>query len=241
MKSEKDILRRAIILLSLADRVILESEKCGNGNHSLLEREEQRTLIFEWLSDFGYIEFCTAEEKYIFETKIGILNKQNTLLLDFTHECIEPLLWSINLNSILSKYDKEVPRRFYNILNINENHSFDYLLSKSKLIEKDRILEKQKISLLWHWRNREAKKEIFLSENVQVIIDNVFGPEYTKITNKIDLTETNPVDFKTFSKPYYKANDNELFLLQNVAFWRHKAFNWILSDENWDDIHTNTY
>ena len=161
LKEKKEIIKRALVLLAFADRRALEKSVIDGKKRSLVEREEQRIAIINWLSRMGYDESITKKEKCIFNSQI--LDKPNIEILSYQnyYECVEPLLWSLGLIENLSCYDDYVLFDFHPLLNLGKNHTLSSIERRSNLLPESIIQEKRELSMLWYWRSLENGKYIY--------------------------------------------------------------------------------
>ena len=238
MKDNKKRIGRAIVLLLLSDRCALEKEVIGGVKYSIAERECQRGKIYRWLVENGYNLFASKDEMLIFEQSVSVSSDLSGYQV--VHEGLEPILWSLGLIKKLSSYDSYVLSDFHPILEIGKFHNIDNIVKKiNPLTEKEIEIQKD-VSLLWNWRSRMGKNEIFLEKNAEDIIIDTFGHEFGKALKKIDFAKESPKDFKVNLKPFNQLTDNELLPIKELALWRHHSFEWMLSSKEWQDVETNT-
>lgn len=118
MKSIKEIIVRAIILVCLSDRCALEEKMIEGKRYFISEREKQREAIRNWLDSVGYIQYATQRERDLFDKSIGKENKNDILYYQVQYEAVEPCLWSLGLVNRLSDYEQFVLEDFHPILQI---------------------------------------------------------------------------------------------------------------------------
>ncbi|HBI03182.1 MAG TPA: hypothetical protein DDY49_04020 [Paenibacillaceae bacterium] len=237
MKHYKSILQRIVALITFCDRCALESSVLDGEYHSVDERNEQRQRIYNWLVRHEYIDFLTKAEKRIFNTTIEDIPNQNIRLMYNQYEAVEPLLWSVGLVSRLTSFEKYVLKDFHPIL-MEINEKFEDMIKENNLKDLNEIVQRRELTMLWHWRARVGQQK--LDQNIDEIILSIFGDEMKKVIKKIKLSKEFPKDFIAFEKPYYQLSLKEIELLKNIVSWRHHAYEWITSDEEWDDVDTST-
>jgi hypothetical protein len=157
-----------------------------------------------------------------------------------TYEGLEPILWSIGLVKELSPYDSFVLTDFHLVLEIGKNHSLDSLVNKvNPLLEKEVEIQKD-ISVLWHWRSRSGISDVFIERDSIDVINDTFGSKYNDAIKRIKFAEEHPKDFNIKSRRFNKLNDSELRMVNQITLWRHHSFEWILAEEEWQEVDTST-
>jgi hypothetical protein len=241
MKSCTEILSRAIAILLLSDRCGLECATINRKTYTLFERENHRQVMYNWLNITGYINNLTEQEKkiYCFEVK----ELPNTRILQGLnkYESIEPLLWVMGLSKKISNYDKHVITDFHQVLGIGKNHSLEELNNKCKMKSDNIIIEQKEISMLWHWRARIGKINTFSeSKNIRDIIKRIFSDDIIQSLDKIKMSKELPIDFLALGMPYNNLPLRNIAQLEQIAYWRHHALEWVCSDEDWEYVDTST-
>jgi len=230
------ILKRAICLLTFADRCALE-EKVTNGvRHSLNEREEQRKAILKWLNENDYYDYLTFNEKKAMETEVKKDINKEIYDQENDYECIEPLIWSVGLIDELHSYDEFVLSDLHMPLNIGRNHNFHELVKRCKIVKNDTLHMHREISMLWYWRCIECR---YTSPKIMDYINaikDVFGEEYIKLLEDYDCFDMNRGDFVVRGKTVAELSDLEIAKLEVIAERRFYAFEWLCSDEDWDNV-----
>lgn len=240
MKNTEEIATRAIILLCLSDRCVLERTTIGGRVYTVKQREEQREAIYQWLQDKGYTSSFTLNEKILFELEVGIGNSDEILSKQIQYEAIEPCLWSLGLVDKLSEYDKFVLEDFHPLLQIGRNHSLEKLLNTGSLRKFEDIVLQNEISMLWHWRARESENSIFSHKSAKEIIVSTFGEQYLEILDRIQSFKNGQDDFIVNNKVFNDLNSEEKNRIKIIAQWRHHAYEWIIGDKTWDDVELDT-
>lgn len=247
MKSIDEIIGRAENLLCITDRCALENSICSGERHTRRERKEQRSIIYKWLTDNDYIRFMTETEKYLFDKQIG--NPFNRKLFHnkfFEIEAIEPLLWTLGLTKRLTPYsryaitDWQSSNEMHLKLMTNVPNTHQKLLKKVVLQSEEQIELRDEIAMLWHWRAIEGKNPIFRTESVGDILVEIFGDIYREAINNILKGQKNKQDFMIGGKFVYQLSPVELQHLYKRTMWRYHAFEWVLTEEDWDDVSLNT-
>ena len=240
VKNTKSICIRAIILLCFSDRCALEKSNINGKMYSLNEREDQRKAIFSWLGNQGYTEFLTASERELFEKEVGRGDSKGIISKQIRYEAIEPCLWAVGLRETLSGFDQFVQDDFHPVLEIGRNHSINSLVSKLSLKSISDLALQREIAMLWNWRAREANSSIFTEEKAKDIIISTFGNEYEQIVQHIQSLKQGQEDFIVGSKQFNKLSIEEMRKVAMISMWRQHAFEWITSEDEWDEIDTST-
>jgi hypothetical protein len=240
MKTIQEILSRAIIILCLSDRCALEESVIEGKKYSKKVRENQRVTILNWMKKKNYFGIMTQSEKKFFTTKVGNVSKHEISLYDFQYEGIEPCLWSISLLQELSNYNQFVVTDFHPPLQIGREHDLTKLADSCRLKELADIEIQREIAMLWHWRAIEGNNPIFEKQSVEETILSIFGQEYKSILDQIPHYDKDIGEFLVHYFPVNKLNPQEIAKLALIAQWRHHAFEWILSDDGWEDVSTDT-
>lgn len=247
MKSIDEIIGRAENLLCIMDRCGLENSICDGKRYTKRQRNEQRLVIYKWLRDNDYIRFMTETEKYLFDKHVG--NPFNRKVFHnkfFECEAIEPLLWTLGLTKRLSPYsryvftDWQVNNEMHLKLKVNVPNTHQQLLKKVVLQSEAQIELRDEIAMLWHWRAIEGKNPIFKTESVSDILIDTFGDIYGEAIDNILKGQKNKQDFAINEKYVYQLSSVELQHLYKRTKWRYHAFEWVLMEEDWDDVKLNT-
>lgn len=239
MKKVKEIMARAIILICLSDRCALEEELIEGKRYTLSEREKQREAIRNWLDYMGYLNYAIKKEKDFLNKSLGTSDKKEVLQFQVQYEAVEPCLWSLGLVNQLSGYEQFVLEDFHPILQIGLGHSYEKVIQKCKLREKEEIELQTEAAMLWHWRAREAYNPIFTEEGIGTIIKRVFGKHYLEILSKVECVDVDEKDFVLKNSMFADLNDKEKSIVEVISLWRHHAFEWILGIDSWDEVETN--
>ena len=239
MKNSNEIIARAIILLCVSDRCALEEEIICGQVYSKNQRENQRSSIYKWLENKGYLKYMTKSEIDFFEKKIGKVDKLEILDMQMQYEAIEPCLWALGLIEKLSDYNQFVITDFHPILKIGLNHTIEKIIEICNLKTKEEIFLQTEISMLWNWRIVEWNNPIFEKQNIKDIITNVFGPQYEKISEKIQQINNFQSDFMVNNKFIKNINLQEKNRIECIARYRYHSFAWIIGNDLWDEIELN--
>ena len=246
MKSINQIIGRAENLLCVVDRCGLENEICSVKYYTVKQREKQRLIIYDWLKLNNYIQFMTSSERRLFEKKVGNpLIKYTCHKKFFESEAIEPLLWTLGLIKKLSSYEKYTLTSSKDFDQVHSKLKVDVPNTHQELLrevivqnEKDILLQNQ-IAMLWYWRaiegNKPMSKKIYTPKKVL----DVFGSGYEDAIKYI-FSEPSQRDFKVGKKYVYELNFKEVQHLYKRAKWRYYAFEWLLSEDDWENVQLNT-
>lgn len=236
MRKREEILRRAICLLTFSDRCVLEEKYTNGVRHSLNEREEQRKAILKWLKEKDYYSYLTIKEKYILETKVKKDINMEIYNLDNCYGCIEPLLWTVGLIGKLHNYDEFVLNDLHVPLNIGHNHSLNELMKRSKEVGDDILQTHREIAMLWYWRILESRNSSSNIKNYKNSIRDIFGEEYIKILEDYEYFDMNRGDFVVKGKTVAELSNLEVAKLEIIAERRFYAFEWLCTDDDWDNV-----
>lgn len=240
MKSAREIIARAVILLCLSDRCALEKSTIGGKSYSKKQREEQRNAIYKWLQNKGYTNYMTKSETQLFEQEVDLGDKIKILAMQVQYEAIEPCLWSLGLVKELSSYDQFVLTDFHPVLQIGLQHNSEKILDMCNLRTKEEIYMQNEIAMLWNWRIVEWNNLILQTQAVKDIVINVFGKQYETVLAKIQQLSSNQSDFIVNNQYLKNLNEQERSQIECIAKWRHHAFEWIIGDDLWDEVELNT-
>ncbi len=247
MKTIDEIIGRAENLLCITDRCGLEERVCAGERHTRKERDRQRLVIYKWLQDNDYTRYMTETEKELFDQPVGNPFRRKIFHSKFFEsEAIEPLLWTLGLTKKLSPYDRYA---FTNWQENNEMHlklktnvpdTHQKLLKKAVLQDEGKIALRDEIAMLWHWRAIEGKNPIFRKASVKEIVMETFGGEYREALDIILKNQKEKQDFAVAGKYVYQLHSTELQHLYKRTKWRYHAFEWVLTEEDWDAVSLNT-
>lgn len=236
MKEKEEVLRRAVCLLTFADRCSLEEKIFDGVRRSLEERETQRKTIIKWLEIKKYYEYLSEKEKRIFGTPITVKINKEALCLQNDYECIEPMLWSLGLVKELSSYDEFVLNDFHPVLKIGKNHSLESLVESCKNVPIAIVKNYRELSMLWYWRCLECRNNSSNAINILEAIRDIFGEEYIKLLQTYNYFDGNKCDFVIKGKIVAKLSDLEIEKLSIISERRFYAFEWLLADDEWDNV-----
>lgn len=242
MKSKEDIIRRAEIVLCISDRCSLERNVDYKlVKHGYRERETQRLTILKWLKQSNFYEYMEDTDKMLFDHKVGHIFTDNMFIQNkFQHEAIEPLLWSLGLISKMTSYSEYSLADRHKLMCVHIPHTMDEMIKKTILKSEENIEFRRKIAMLWHWRAVEGKNQIFKDEPIKDILLDIFGNKYIKAINYILKNQKNKQDFCLCDKPVYELDITTIQHLYKRTLWRYHAFEWIVSEEKWYDVSTDT-
>lgn len=183
----------------------------------------------------------TESDKHLFEKKVGNpFLKHIFQQKEFEYEAIEPLLWSLGLVKRLSSYDWYVTRDLHVDLKTDVPDTHKRLLEKVVLRDEDEIILQDQVAMLWHWRAIEGKNQLFKKEPIKDILLGIFGDAYKDAINKILKRQKQKQDFMIGDKYVYELNSEGISHLYKRTMWRYHAFEWLLTEEDWDDVQLNT-
>lgn len=238
MKEIKEIISRAIILLTISDRCALESSVVEGKIYSKKQREVQRKAINDWLEKYGYTNYMTKAEIYFMGQEAG--TSGDAIENQFQYEAIEPLLWSLGLVDNLTSYNQYVLEDFHPILQIGGQHNYEKLFNCCYLKSNEDIYLQKEIAMLWYWRVIEKGNPIFHNNSIKNIIVDIFGQQYEEILLNIQNFDSRQKDFVIGEHRVSDLGELEFQHLWNRAKWRYYAFEWMTGEVNWDDVELNS-
>jgi len=236
MKNKDEILKRAIVLLTFADRCALEKSVIDGVKRTLNEREAQRQAILSWLTRMGYYENASEKEKQIFNSTVTGKADKGIMLLQNDYECLEPMLWSLGLVNKLSDYNDFVMRDFHPLLAFGKNHSFEALSNSCRMVSNEKITDYREISMLWYWRCLEHRCGLSEAADIKKAIYNAFGEGHVKLLDTYEHFDNAANDFIINGKRISELNDEEIAKLTVISERRFYAFEWLSTDSQWDNV-----
>ena len=236
MKDIEEILKRAIVLLAFSDRCALEEKMIDGTMHTLDEREMQRQAILSWLKKNKYYDSLTKREQEIFDIPVVEAPNYKIQFMMNDYECIEPLLWGLGLVDKLSGYDTYVIQDFHPHLQFGRMHSFETLKTKCKLRNVNDIKNKRELAMLMYWRCLETNNNSIGDISIRDSVYSIFGEKYTKLLEQEKEFSFEKNDFIALGKTVADLDDIEVQRLSIISERRFYAFEWIFSDEDWDNV-----
>jgi len=236
VKEREEVIKRIICLLCYTDRCILERPVIDGIQRSLKEREDQRKIISEWLKWKGYYSNLTAKEKQIMETPVtGIMN--SAVLSNYRdYECIEPLLWSVGLRGRLAGYGNYVLADLHPPIQIGPDHSLKNVANSCKDVPVSEIEKKSTIAMLWYWRCLEERHPNTKNIDFKEAVTKTFGESYASLLKSYSGFDNNKCDFVVNGKKVSELNSMEKARLEDLSERRFYAFEWLFSEETWDNV-----
>lgn len=236
MKKKDEVIKRIVCLLCFTDRCSLEKSVLDGVSYTLERREKQRQDILGWTKRKEYYDSFSEEEKRIFEQPITNDTNIEILFLANDYECIEPLLWSIGLVNKLTDYDRYVTKDLHPPLRIGPDHTTKKLIEFCKDVPESNILKHREIAMLWYWRCIVARNEKAESSQIKNAIIESFGQETLSYLKRYKGFDMEKGDFVVRGKTIPSLSDLELQRLEIIAERRFHAFEWLFSDEEWDEV-----
>ena len=236
MKKKEEIIKRIVCLLCFTDRCCLERSVINGINYALEQREKQRQDILEWTKWKEYYDSYSEKEKQIMEMPVKKDCNNDIVFLYNDYECIEPLLWSIGLVSKLNDYDKYVTKDLHPSLRIGPDHSIEKVMGFCKEVPESDILKYREIAMLWYWRcivTRTGKVE---SSSIKQSIIDIFGEDTFNYLKKYKGFDMNKGDFIVRGKTISELSSIEIQRLEIMSERRFYAFEWLFSNEDWDNV-----
>lgn len=236
MKTREEVLKRIMCLLCYTDRCVLESEVIEGVRHPLKEREDHRKEMTEWLKWKGYYSSFTSKEKRIMETPVTGRPNHEILYSYHDYECIEPLQWSVGLKDKLSSYNDYVMADLHPPMQIGPDHTLKGVAINCKTIPISEIEEKREIAMLWYWRCLEARNVNAKNINYRDAVSKTFGKTYEALLKRNSGFDKNKCDFVVRGKKVSELNGLEIGKLEVLSERRFYAFEWLCSEEDWDNV-----
>lgn len=236
MKSKDEIIKRAVCLLLFADKCALEEHVFDGIVRSLKERENQRNIIIKWAKEKEYYNSFTEKEKRIMETPVIAKTNKEAQICHNDYECIEPLLWSLGLVISLHNYDEFVLDNLHTPLKIGPNHSAESLSAICSFRREDEIEKYREIAMLWYWRCLECRNASSGKVDYKKAIGDIFGEEYVQMLEDYKYFDHEECDFVVRGRAVAKLNAYEAAKLEVIAERRFYAFEWLCSDDEWDNV-----
>ena len=239
MKTKQDILSRAVVLLCVSDRAFLEIETLGDMTYTCEQRNEQRNRIYNWLKKAGYHRHMTQQELALFEETVGGVRSDKIFGCRFQYEAVAVLLWALTLCD-MPNYLCFSENDFHRVLRVGAEHSVDTLMNACQLRSKEEIVMQTEVAMLWHWRAIELNTELPEGETWVGVIRRMFGAEAEEALKYIPHQQRGKQDFLVGKTPAGKLGRLKKTFLKEYSEWRHHAFEWVLGDEPWDEVSTDT-
>lgn len=239
MKSKEEILARALVLLCVSDRAFLEIETVEGKTYSFEQREKQRNKIYNWLTRNGYRQYMTSRECDIFEEVVDGGRSDDIYDQRFQYEALAVLLWALNLYEMPDCATASMDD-FHVHLKIDTNHNFDKVLSECQLRSEKELAFQTEVAMLWHWRAIEIGNVPKKGRSWGDCIELIFGEEYKAVLSHIPQAKEMPCDFLVGGKSVAELNRTEQQMLYIIAYWRHYAFEWIMGEDDWDEVAVDT-
>ena len=236
MKKKEEIIKRIMCLLCFTDRCVLETSVIDGIIRSLKERENQRQAIIEWLKWKEYYNSFSDKEKRIMETPITNHTNNDIVYYYHDYECIEPLLWSIGLANKLSNYDDYIIKDLHPPVKIGPNHSLQSIVNCCKDNPETNVEKYKEIAMLWYWRCLEARNGSSKNVNFRNAIIDVFGEDCFSLLENYKGFNPSKGDFIVKGKTVSELSNIEVAKLEIIAERRFYAFEWLFSDDDWDNV-----
>ena len=239
MRSTEEIYISAILSLHLSYRCINELVFIEGKNRSRHEREAHRKVMLDWLEQTHYFDLYTEAEMKIYKTKIGF-RKNNAILNEYyVYETVEPLLWSIGLVDKLTAPWKFCEDAFDDTIIVGIDHCLDSVLAQCKPKELAEIELQRDMAMLWHWRAIEGDG-IPAKCDVKRSLQEIFGDGIQLALERIPFSKGAYPDFLAGKKVFRNLDSDTMESIRILSRWRQHAYEWILGDDVWDEVETNT-
>ena len=254
MKTSEEVLNRIFINLALSERSV-----CQKGGQPRRYRKERLKILRNWLEKENRIlQAMSKEEKKMIYKHMGT---DTTIKELYWHwEAEEVLCWAVNIvDQIEIPYYKKNIRPLFSamdaftgyepivkhptemICKFSEIDAMDILLSQIHMRPQEEIEAERDRAMIWHWRAIEKKADIFKKEPFKEIIERTFqDPVITKAVDSMPVAPDGRDLLVGKKKKFYGLSGDYMDLAVIYAGWRHKALEWVLNDESWDDTTADT-
>ena len=236
MKSQEEILKRIICLLCFTDRAYLESPVIEGIRRSLKEREDQRQIINDWLKRNHYYENLTDKEKRIMETPVTGTMNNDIARYSYDYECIRPLMWSVGLVDTLSGYDDYGTGNLHLPIRIEPVHTVEKLKEFCKEIPIEMVERQREMAMLWYWRCIERRISGMKNINYLDAVKETFGMKHMLLLRGNKGFDRTKGDFTVRGRTVASLSKLEAANVELYSERRYYAFEWLLSDDAWDEI-----
>ena len=115
-------------------------------------------------------------------------------------------------------------------------HSLEKLASSCKNISEKEIEDHRELSMLWYWRCLEFRNSNSDSLDYYEAIQSIFGSSHVQLLDSYDHFSKETHNFIYNKKSLKKLSDYDKLKLTTIAEKRFYAFEWIFSQDNWDDV-----
>lgn len=242
MKSGKEIYIRTVILQCLTNRLSLETAAGAASRQTVEEREKTRCDILEWMKNKGYYPHLTAEEKRIFELPVGEGRFSEDELYEIDVQCkaMEIFLWALNLTEQIPDLSFCQIGEYHKQLGISPDHVMEKELQRCRLRDESEIALQADIAFLWDWRINHV--DLLATKgrdhNITDMIAHNFGERYDEALKHIPLhvprTARGSNDLLAWNLVVRELYKWQRRLMKWFTRWRHHAFVWMMSDDQWD-------
>lgn len=240
MKSVEEILDRALIILLLTNRAMLENKQQGGITYTIEQREKEKMFLIKILKAKSLESACSETEIQVMHTQIGDLSEETFENLQWQFEAIPMLLWSVGLHRLLVYDGQLCTEDFYEILGKYRTSQSTIPLDLKLLSEEDILLNRE-IAMLWHWRSKEGIGNIHFENNDAFFyICRLFGDEYTALSETIPLSQNPPRDFLVNGVELNNLPEEIASRVFVQSQWRHHTLEWITNQESWEETDTST-
>ena len=241
MKTIEEILCRSIGLIYVGLRCVWERRD------SMFETPEDQAKdweeVNEWFSSNGYGAYLTEEERELVNIPALQAGLEKAGPFSFLEECVPLLFWSIGL--------LEEPPHYYaetcaydcvcKIGFMKDRHDRNALLAQCKMRSKEEIEKQCNIAFLWHWRAVESRLNPKWRGNIRQVIHDTFGGAYDHCLDAFQMYDgKNNSDLLFNARVIYELDRRSRNAFEMCAEMRHRALEWILCDEDWDETPTDT-
>jgi hypothetical protein len=240
MKTPEEVLDRALIILLLADRGLLEHSQHEGETYTVEQREQKREYFLDILESKGLQSACADSELEILRAPVGDLSPEVFNETQWQFEAIPVLLWTVGLCEFPAYDGRVCAENFYGILGKYRTDK-SRLPADIKLLEEDVIDFYREASMLWHWRSTEGTgNSYFEEEDAFFYICELFGAHYANLIEVIPLSKESPRDFLVSRTRFNDLSDTIADIIFMQSQWRHHALEWAVNQDTWEDTDTST-
>ena len=253
MKNEKEIIKRAMAMTLISRRCLDEFREVGGVIRNQKTRQDSCKELRKWIEEKELLNIFTNDEKDIIYTNVGD-NPGVVTWAFLAHDAIEPLLWTVGLADMNTPiYIRSVDHYEEVLPTMTEDFNLEEVGKGAKLRDRKEIEKKRDLAMLWQWRAIEGKQPIFKHKKLKAIIEKTFqDDELTKLADEIKTGKwgkdfwIEKIPFRVYPGPdiknvsFHELPEEEMKRIQYVAEWKQKSLEWVLCDDDWDDVSADT-
>lgn len=243
MKTAREILFRTVALFAVAMRATWEFDN-SDGYRSPEELQPFADKIDTWLEKKGYYPYLTESEKTLIKSPIGVTPRKEGVVRMYDWEAVPVLLWALGLGELKDRFQDEdyIFKPAFDSLEFpDEEHDVDRILSRVKMRSEEEVEERCNLAFLWHWRAVETRLDPGWHGDIRQVIHNTFCGVHDDGLSSFALYDSGEdVDMIFRGRPVFTLTGGARGSYEVTAEMMHRALEWILCDEDWDETPTDT-